>query len=169
MSSDNKNVPIDYNVKEIIDNLDKNKNLTPEDKKRIEESLNFEGAIEKIDISDNSNRVIFTDGEEQLVFEDGEFFMVSSTDSQKSRKKIKREEARNMYIEYFIKYQLNPIIKQRESDELARTISVEPQRENSKDKDVKKTLDKDVKKIADNESKTIPARQKEEKSKQKLR
>lgn len=109
MSSDNKNVPIDYNVKEIIDNLDKKKILTPEDKKRIEESLNFEAAIEKIDISDNSNRVIFTDGEEQLVFEDGEFFMVSSTDSQKSRKKIKREEARNMYIEYFIKYQLNPI------------------------------------------------------------
>ena len=155
MSSDNKNVPIDYNVKEIIDNLGKNKNLTPEDKKRIEESLNFEAAIEKIDISDNSNRVIFTDGEEQLVFEDGEFFLVSSTDSQKSRKKKKREEARNMYIEYFIKYQLNPIIKQRE---------------NSKEKkDVKKTLDKDVKKIADNESKTIPPRSKEEKTKQKLR
>ena len=161
MSSDNKNVSIDYNVKEIIDNLDKKKILTPEDKKRIEESLNFEAAIEKIDISDNSNRVIFTDGEEQLVFEDGEFFLVSSTDSQKSRKKKKREEARNMYIEYFIKYQLNPIIKQRENDELARTISVETQRENSKDKDVKK--------IADNESKTIPARPKEEKTKQKSR
>ena len=160
MSSDNKNVPIDYNVKEIIDNLDKKKILTPEDKKRIEESLNFKAAIEKIDISDNSNRVIFTDGE---------FFLVSSTDSQKSRKKKKREEARNMYIEYFIKYQLNPIIKQRENDELARTISVEPQRENLKEKDVKKTLDKDVKKIADNESKTIPARSKEEKTKQKLR
>ena len=169
MPSDNKNVPIDYNVKEIIDNLDKKKTLTPEDKKRIEESLNFEGAIEKIDISDNSNRVIFTDGEEQLVFEGGEFFMVSSTDSQKSRKKKKREEARNMYIEYFIKYQLNPIIKQRENDELARTISVEPQRENLKEKDVKKTLDKEVKKIADNESKTIPPRPKEEKTKQKLR
>lgn len=35
MSSDNKNVPIDYNVKEIIDNLGKNKNLTPEDKKEL--------------------------------------------------------------------------------------------------------------------------------------
>lgn len=170
MSSDNKNVPIDYNVKEIIDNLDKKKILTPEDKKRIEESLNFKAAIEKIDISDNSNRVIFTDGEDQLVFEDGEFFLVSSTDSQKSRKKIKREDARNMYIEYFIKYQLNPIIKQRENDELARTISVKPQRENLKEKnDVKKTLDKEVKKIADNESKTIPSRSKEEKTKQKLR
>ena len=47
MSSDNKNVPIDYNVTEIIDNLDKKKILTPEDKKRIEESLNFKAAIEK--------------------------------------------------------------------------------------------------------------------------
>lgn len=171
MSSDNKNVPIDYNVKEIIDNLDKKKVLTPEDKKRIEESLNFEGAIEKIDISNNSNRVIFTDGEEQLVFEDGEFFMVSSTDSQKSRKKIKREDARNMYIEYFIKYQLNPIIKQRENDELARTIFGDPQRENLKDKEknVKNTLGNKVKNIADNESKNILTKSKEDKTKQKLR
>lgn len=68
-----------------------------------------------------------------------------------------------MYIEYFIKYQLNPIIKQRENDELARTISVEPQRKFKEKKNVKKTLDKDVKKIADNESKTIPTRSKEEK------
>ena len=45
MSSDNKNVPIDYNVKEIIDNLDKKKILTPEDKKRIEESENTERAV----------------------------------------------------------------------------------------------------------------------------
>lgn len=171
MSSDNKNVPIDYNVKEIIDNLDKKKVLTPEDKKRIEESLNFEGAIKKIDISNNSNRVIFTDGEEQLVFEDGEFFMVSSTDSQKSRKKRKREDARNMYIEYFIKYKLNPIIKQRENDELARTIFGDPQRENLKDKEknVKNTLGNKVKNIADNESKNILTKSKEDKTKQKLR
>ena len=94
MSSDNKNGPIDYNVKEIIDNLDKKKILTPEDKKRIEESLNFEAAIEKIDISDNSNRVIFTDGEEQLVFEDGEFFwlVLLIHKSQEKRKNVKRLE-----------------------------------------------------------------------------
>lgn len=170
MSSDNKNVPIDYNVKEIIDNLDKKKIFTPEDKKRIEESLNFEGAIDKIDISNNSNRVIFTDGEEQLIFENGEFFLVSSTDSQKSRKKKKREEARNMYIEYFIKYQLNPIIKQRENDELARTIFADPQKENLKDKEsVKKSLAKEVKNIPDSENKNIITKSKENKAKQKLR
>lgn len=33
MSSDNKNVPIDYNVKEIIDNLDKRKFLRQKIKK----------------------------------------------------------------------------------------------------------------------------------------
>ena len=87
----NTKVDIDYNVKEIIDNLDKSVVLTAEDKKRIEESLDFEKAIENIDISDNRNRVIFTDGEEQLIVEDGEFFLVSSTDSLKTKKKKKRE------------------------------------------------------------------------------
>ena len=69
MSSDNKNVPIDYNVKEIIDNLDKKKILTPEDKKRIEESLNFEAAIEKIEeeFSGNGRVLIRPSGTEPLV------------------------------------------------------------------------------------------------------
>ena len=120
---DKKKVDIDYNVKEIIDNLDKSVVLTVEDKKRIEESLNFDSAIESIEISDNNNRVIFTDGEEQLIVEDGEFFLVSSTDSLKAKKKKKREEARNMYIEYFIRYQLNPIINKRKLDEITKSIS----------------------------------------------
>lgn len=118
-----KKVQIDYNVKEIIDNLNKAVTFTKEDKKRIENSLNFDEVIENIDISDNSNRVIFTDGNEQLIYENGEFFLVSSTDSTSTKKKKKRNEARNMYIEYFIKYQLNPIIEQRKLNEITKTIS----------------------------------------------
>lgn len=160
--ADNKNVDIDYNVKEIIDNLNKSVVLTPEDKRRIEESLDFDKAIESVDISDNNNRVIFTDGEEQLIVEDGEFFLVSSTDSLKTKKKKKREEARNMYIEYFIRYQLNPIIKQRRLDEITKSISkelpnIQKEREN-KEKGVKKELENKVKKAADRESINIQSK-----------
>lgn len=153
-----KNVDIDYNVKEIIDNLDKSVVLTLEDKKRIEESLNFDKTIENIDISDNGNRVIFTDGEEQLIVEDGEFFLVSSTDSLKTKKKKKREEARNMYIEYFIRYQLNPIINQRKLNEMTKTISQELPNKNTKSKEiqlVKKEIKDTVKNIPDKESKNL--------------
>ena len=154
----NTKVDIDYNVKEIIDNLDKSVVLTLEDKKRIEDSLDFDKAIESVDISDNGNRVIFTDGEVQLIVEDGEFFIVSSTDSLKNKEKKKREEARNMYIEYFIRYQLNPIIKQRKLDEITKTISnelpnIKLEREKKvNEKNVKKELKKNVKKTPDRES-----------------
>ena len=116
------------------------------------------GAIENIDISDNGNRVIFTDGEEQLIVEDGEFFLVSSTDSLKTKKKKKREEARNMYIEYFIRYQLNPIINQRKLNEMTKTISQELPNKNTKSKEiqlVKKEIKDTVKNIPDKESKNL--------------
>ena len=169
-SVDKKSAEIDYNVKEIIDNLDKSKVITPEDKKRIEESLDFEGAIEKIDIAGNDNRVVFTDGEEQLVYEDGEFFIVSSTDCLKTKRKRTREEARNMYIEYFIKYQLNPILKQKQINEMARTISVSvPTKTKQKDSQVKKELGAKVKSSPDRESNDFNKKTKELAPKQKSR
>ena len=58
--------------------------------------------------------VIFTDGEEQLYYENGEFFSISSTDSTKRKKKKTKKEATDMYLDYFIKYQLNPILDQRD-------------------------------------------------------
>ena len=168
-SKENKKVEIDYNVKEIIDNLDKSKILTPEDKKRIEESLDFDSAVENIDISNNDNRVIFTDGENQLVFENGEFFLVSSTDSLKTKRKKKREDARNMYIEYFIKYQLNPILKQKELNEMARTISTDEPVKTKKKEIVKKELGNNVKKAPDHESNSLNPRSKQIQPKQKSR
>lgn len=168
-NKENKNTEIDYNVKEIIDNLDKARILTAEDKKRIEEALNFDSAIENIDIGNNDNRVIFTDGEEQLVYEDGEFFLVSSTDSLKTKIKKKREEARNMYIEYFIKYQLNPILKQKELNEMARTISTDEPVKTNRKENVKKELGNNVKIAPDHESNELRTRNKQIQTKQKSR
>lgn len=164
-NKDNKNVHIDYNVKEIIDNLDKSKVLTQEDKKRIEESLDFDKTIELIDISDNNNRVIFTDGEDQLTYEDGEFFLVSSTDSMKTKIKKKREEARNMYIEYFIKYQLNPILKQKQINEIARVISKQEHVKVKQKNSIKENLINKVKEGPDRESLTIKQKNKNPKEK----
>jgi len=66
--------------------------------------------------------VIYTDGNEQLVYEDGEFFVVSTTDITKKREKKTKEEAKNMYLEYFIRYVLNPIIKQRELSNVEKEV-----------------------------------------------
>lgn|SRR5574344_832692 len=150
------NVSIDENVKEILDNLDKNKNMTSDElnklKKEIENSLNFDEVIDNVDIGGNDDRVIFTDGEEQLVYEDGEFFIESTTDSSQDKKKMKRSDARNMYIEYFIKYQLNPILKQKQLNEVTKIIAKE-------DKNIEKNKEKERPKIKDEikkSNKTIP-------------
>ena len=87
--------------------------MEEEIKKDALDSVNFVEKIEKINL-DFDKYVIFTDGDIQLVYENGEFFVVSSTDIYSKKEKKEKEEAKNMYLEYFIRYILNPIIKQRE-------------------------------------------------------
>ena len=58
--------------------------------------------------------VIFTNGKEQLYYENGEFFIISAIDSKKAKRKIKREEARNLYNEFYIMTVLNPLLKQKQ-------------------------------------------------------
>ena len=81
------------NLKEILDKVSKAKELTKEEieilQKQAKESTEFMELIEKIQLP-KDNYVIFTDGEEQLVYENGEFFIVSTTDSTKAKKKKKR-------------------------------------------------------------------------------
>ncbi len=132
---------IDYNVKEILDNVDKGRKVSPEDKKKQEQiakaALAFNEAIDSVDISDENFKVIFTDGEQQLLYDNGEFFIVSTTDFNKKREKKKRSEARDLYVEYFIKYQLNPILKQKQMDGMIKTINgrdtVQKEQNNLKD------------------------------------
>ena len=88
----------------------------PKLKKEALESVNFVEKIDEINLEFNKY-VIFTDGKVQLIYEDGEFYVVSSTDATVKKEKKKKEEAKNMYLEYFIRYVLNPIIKQRDINE----------------------------------------------------
>ena len=66
-------------------------------------------AIEKIDIP-SENYVIFTDGDEQLLYENGEFYVISTKDTPLRRKKKTKKEAKEMYLNYFINYQLNGLL-----------------------------------------------------------
>ena len=96
---------------------DLDKELSKEEiKKLTEEAKNSIDFLQKIDEVElpSDKYVIFTDGEEQLYYENGEFFSISSTDSTKRKKKKTKKEATDMYLDYFIKYQLNPILDQRD-------------------------------------------------------
>lgn len=101
--------------KEVLKTID-----SKEEQKLMEEwieegkvSIDFMEKIEDVEIPDNSNYVIFTDGEEQLVYENGEFYVVSTTSSLRKKVKKTKKEATDMYLDYFIKYQLNPLLDAR--------------------------------------------------------
>ena len=107
-------IAMDSNLKEILKNIEKTNNASKEEvgklAKEALDSINFVDKIDEINL-EFDKYVIFTDGNEHLVYENGEFFVVSTTDVNKKREKKKKEEAKNMYLEYFIRYILNPIIK----------------------------------------------------------
>ncbi len=125
------------NLKEILDKVSKIKELSPSEiaklKEKVKESTDFKHLIESVEIP-KDNYVIFTDGEEQLVYENGEFFLVSTVDSTKTKKKKKRLEAKDMYIEYFIRYTLNKI-QGKEYINIERTEPVQEKQEEIKSKE----------------------------------
>ena len=85
-------------------------------------TIDFMEKINDVEIPDSTNYVIFTDGEEQLVYENGEFYVVSTTSSLRKKVKKTKKEATDMYLDYFIKYQLNPLLD-------ARNLNDDKQRE----------------------------------------
>ena len=93
------------------------KNLTEQQIKNMmkeaRESVDFLQKIDDIELP-TDKYVIFTDGKEQLYYENGEFFVISTTNSTKQRKKKTKKEATDMYLDFFIKYELNPILDQRD-------------------------------------------------------
>lgn len=127
---------LDSNLKEIIIKADKQEKLSKEEiealKKEALESVNFVDKIDEIDLKFDKY-VVFTDGNDQLIYENGEFFVVSTTDSKKKKEKKKKEEAKNMYLEYFIRYVLNPIIKQKQMEEHSKVAPI-PIKEKTREK-----------------------------------
>lgn len=107
---------IDENLKDIMKRAEKSKKLSAAEieqlKKELQDSQDFLKLIDQIDTEAEYDRVIFTDGNEELIYIDGEFFVVDTIDSTKPKQKKKKSEARDMYLEYFIRYTLNPLIEQ---------------------------------------------------------
>lgn len=155
-------VEIEKEYMEIIDKAQNQQKLSKEEAdkllKQAKESIEFLKLIDNIKLSDEIH-VVYTDGDIQLLYENGEFFLVSTTDSNGEKKKIKRKQAIDLYIEYFIKYQLNPIIK------IKKRASLNKEKQQIR----KQTRIRDVKEIKEEKDKEIAKKEKvkEEKSKKK--
>ena len=75
-------------------------------------TIDFLNKVDEVELP-KDNYVIFTDGNEQLYYENGEFYIISTTNGLKKKIKRTKKEATDMYLDYFIKYQLNPILDAR--------------------------------------------------------
>lgn len=164
--------------KEYIEMIEKAENASKMTKsefdkfyKEAEESINFLKLIDNIKIP-NEKIVIYTDGQEQVIYENGEFFVVSTFDSTSPKRKITRKDAINNYIEFFIKYQINPIIKIKKEMELnkkikSRTKNISRNKKELKIEDIIKNEEKKDKELKENEEKKVKEIKKEKEVKKK--
>lgn len=97
--------------KEVLKSMDEKLSAKQKEALREEASVtvDFLNKIDEIELP-KDNYIVFTDGKEQLLYENGNFYVVSTTDSLKKKKKKTKKEATDMYLDFFIKYQLNPIL-----------------------------------------------------------
>lgn len=148
---------LDKEFLEIVQKANISEVLSEEELKKLEkeakESLEFLKLIDEIKFP-KDKYVIYNDGEEQLVYEDGEFFLQSATDSSKPRKKKKRLEAKDMYIEYVIKYIFNPIIERKKVIQMKKELI----REKNTEKDVAKEKAEKEEKIKKDKTKKVEAK-----------
>lgn len=98
-------------IKEIV--FKANKSKSDFSKSQVD-VFNCYEEINKIKIPSSENKIIYTDGMYQLKYENGEFFRVNTKDSTKGSEKLTRKEATDMYIEFFIKNRLNPLIARKQ-------------------------------------------------------
>lgn len=119
---------MDEVIKNVVKDIKNKKEISGEQletaMKTANENLEFLNVLEEIKLECPNDRVIYVDGNEELVYDNGEFFLCDTINSKKPRKKIKRKEATEKYIEYFIRFQLNPIIEQKKINNLTKTVMV---------------------------------------------
>lgn len=135
---------LDGNTKDIIKKANAEKKLSDLEKKILIDQINndfdFNSKIqilkEQYDLK-MDKYVIFTNGKEQLYYENGEFFVISTIDSKAERKKIKRNEARDMYNEFYLVTVLNPLLKQKNTSENISKLNTKEKNEEKKDLDIK--------------------------------
>ena len=111
MREDEKDFLEESFIKEVLKSMDEKLSAKQKEALREEASVtvDFLNKIDEIELP-KDNYIVFTDGKEQLLYENGDFYVVSTTDSLKKKKKKTKKEATDMYLDFFIKYQLNPIL-----------------------------------------------------------
>ena len=170
-NTDEKTV-LDDNAKDIIKRAEKGEILSKSEIKRIleesKDSIEFLKKLENLVIPDEPNRVIFTDGEEQLVYINGEFYIASSTDDTIVKKKKTKQEAKNMYLEYFIKYQSSSIKVEEKSNVKLKEQNIEKDI-TTEEKKLEKAPQSEVSSSLDVKEIEIEIPSTEEKTNQKLR
>lgn len=118
---------LDKEFVEMVNRAENGEQLTKDEISKLleqaKQSIEFLKLIDNIKIPED-RYIVYTDGELQLLYENGEFFLVSTTDSKAEKKKIKRKQAIDSYLEYFIKYQINPIIEKRKQALLKREMKM---------------------------------------------
>lgn len=115
-------------------------------------TIEFLNKVEEIELP-KDNYVIFTEGDEQLYYENGEFYVISSTDGLKKKKKKTKKEATDMYLDYFIKYQLNPILDARgQSKDVQRKA---PQKTKTKTIEKNKTEIENAQRVIDEDKEKV--------------
>lgn len=154
----NDKVKIDRELADVIKlALKSSKNTKNVDQKILKEEIlehqDFLRKLNEINIM-IEDRVIYTDGDEQLLYVYGEFYIIDTVTGSK-KKKISKKEARDLYIEYFITYILNPMIEKKNVQKIKEDIlkedkspkKAEKEKEKPKAKsEVKKKIEKIISK-----------------------
>lgn len=176
-------VKIDSEVKEIIKKAIKSNKIKKEKidekfvKNEILEHVDFLKKLNEIDMISENHRIIFTDKNEQLLYTDGEFYIIDTLTNEK-KKKLKKREAHDAYVEYFITYTLNPLIEKKNVEKLKNNIAKSDNKNKQKNEKSKTEVKKKIQKFMERKNsqkvvevnevdKTKNIKVKEDKSKEK--
>ncbi len=184
---EDKNIQNEYDyydlveLKEITDKIKAGKTYSQAELKilynKIKEDVNFDKILNELDekISNvNDKRMILVDGTEALYYDNGEFYLVSTTDSTKVKKKLKKDQAKELYLEFFIKYILNPMLDKNKIQKVQlKQKNKEDKKitENEKTKNVKEDIEVIKQEVVEQATKDIEndGKQKEISDKEKIK
>ena len=110
-------------------------------KKQEEMHLNFTNLIEQLNISSEEYRVLLVLGQNELVYSNGEFYIGETLDPD-SNKKISREKAKDIFVDYYLDRNIK-INKEKEEKEIKEKVEEKEIEEKVEEKDEKELEDKE--------------------------
>ena len=71
------------------------------------------------------------------MYDSGVFYIEDSMDTKKGKKKLTKQQATELYVEYFFRYILNPAIEQKKLSEQVKSIAIGKKQVKSNEKEIK--------------------------------